>query len=128
MAFWHGYVLVELSSDVPPVPSQAARARIRAALRRLNRPWKGIQPARRFQARESLDGRKAIYEITVDDLGHALDRALKALPDMAKQVHYTFFAYGRTWQESRTDALHYLAEHAKEWERDDDDNFEPPRG
>ena len=114
--YFHGYVLVTLDEKVADKPSKAARRKIRANLRRLNRRWHGIQPARQFQARQSLDGRKAIYEIAVDDLSATMAKAVDVMPELAKDIDYRFFGYGRSWQESRKEVLAYLAEHADEWE------------
>ncbi len=113
---WHGYVLVALKGDPPPGLERSARQRIRAALRRQNYLWRGKFPARKFQARASLDGTKALYEVTLDDVAKAIRDASRELPDVAEKVTYHFFALYGTWEDSRREALAYLAANREEWE------------
>jgi len=131
MAIWHGYILVKRREHGPlftPAARQAVRATM-AELALLHRR----QPAERFQARESLDGEQAIYELTCDDVFLTPARAVGAVArrlgipaaTLAAGIEYTQFAPGDTWAASAAACRAYLSAHAADWEPDTGQEITP---
>jgi len=138
MAIWHGYIAVE---DLALTTDQ--RAAIVAAFRALG-PSSDPQPARLNHWRTSLDGSKAIFEAAFNDANltaASITRFLAdavgvspsiidtALTQTARGPLLTFSAggtdrmrmlafggIGATWEESRQQAVAYLAANIAEWE------------
>jgi len=138
MATWHGYIAVE---DIALTTPQ--RAAIIAAFRALG-PSSDPQPARLNHWRTSLDGSKAIFEAAfnadnlpaekvrnflADAVGISPDIIDTALTQTARGPLLTFSAggtdrmrmlafggIGATWEESRQQAVAYLAANIAGWE------------
>lgn len=131
MAIWHGYVLVKRKASGPQF-SPAARQAVRATMAELALPHRP-QPAERFQARESLDGEQAIYELTCDDTLLTPPRATGAVArrlgipaaTLAAGIEYVQFAPGGTWADSAAACRAYLAAHAADWEPDTEQDTRP---
>lgn len=121
MAKIRRYVLVELIEAGALALDAAQRATIRAALRSLQLPWDGRQPCELFQARASLDGNAAIYEITYDSAitpAAAFAAVAAALNMDAQQllsvIQYTIF--GEDTESSRAACAAHLVANAADWE------------
>jgi len=138
MTTWHGYIAVEDLALTTP-----QRAAIVAAFRAFG-PGSDPQPARLNHWRTSLDGSKAIFEAAfnadnltaaritqflADAVGVSPDVIDTALTQTARGPLLTFSAggtdrmrvlafgsIGATWEESRQQAVAYLAANIAEWE------------
>ncbi len=118
------YILVEFTPTGALTLGSRERALIRRTMAELSAAWDGRQPAEAFQARLSLDGSTAIYEITYDDAvkpALALGKVAAALgvdPRILDVVvRYTIFAESVSAEASAAAARQYLIAHAKEWEK-----------
>jgi hypothetical protein len=125
---WHGYVLVKRKAGGPQF-DRAARLAVRVTMAELALRYRR-QPAERFQARESLNGDAAIYELTAAAAfltpGRAIDAVARRLnisaAALAAGIDYVVFAPDGTWDESAAACRKYLAGHTAEWEPKDDDS------
>ena len=123
MAKIHRYVLVQLTEAGALALSSEDRTTIRAAMASLNLPWNGQQPAELFQARPSLDGDAAIYELTYDDstspaqafaaVAAALGMEMSALQTA---IQYQIFGESADTATSAAEARAYLAANTADWE------------
>lgn len=123
MAIVHRYVLVEITQAGALLLDDQQRTVIRTAMGQINLPWTSGQPANLFQALPSLDGNKAIYEITYDDqvtpaTAFAQVAAALGIDSLTLQsvIQYTIFGDGEPDAESWKACLQYLREHLEEWE------------
>jgi len=138
MTTWHGYIAVE---DVALTTDQ--RAAIVAAFRALG-PGSDPQPARLNHWRTSLDGSNAIFEAAFNDANLTAAKVKNFLADAAgvspdvidtaltqtargplltfsvggtdRMRMLAFGGIGATWEESRQQAIAYLAANIAEWE------------
>jgi hypothetical protein len=111
----HRYVLVGLRPGNTLTPDQSMT--IRAAIAALAAPWDRGQPSEMFQIRLSLDGSKAIYEITYpaemtawDALNAAASAVQMSVYDLVLAAEFMIFDENGTLAGS-------LAAHGEEWEQ-----------
>lgn len=122
----HHYVRVWITEAGALLLTDGQRDAIRGAMASLNIPWNGVQPAFLFQARLSLEGDQAIYELTYDDATtpeQAFGAAAAALgmsgETLAAVIGYQIFGGPEADQAtSAAAARSYLAANRADWEPD----------
>lgn len=122
MGIKHRYVLVALREGAVLTPTQLFS--IRAAVASLTARLENPQPCNLFQARLSLDGRKAIYEITYDEaltpwaaIQVAALAANLTVYDLLAVIEFNIFDESGTAAGSLEACENYIRDHIDEWER-----------
>jgi len=115
------YVLVQITEAGALLLTDEQRLLIRAAMETLQIPWNGVQPAELFQARLSLDGNSAIYEITYDstvltDQAFAQVAGVLGIDAATLQAVISYEIFGDDEASSGDAARAYLAANAVAWE------------
>lgn len=125
MAIQHHYILVQITQAGALLLTEQQRLMIRAAMATLNIPViSTMQPVHAFQARISLDGNSAIYEVHYDDdvtpaQAFASVAAALGLDAAQLQLVIAYTIWTGSQDESAAAAREYLAAHRSEWEPDD---------